>query len=234
MNYMAAVTDYFKNPKWVTNTLLAAVCCLIPIIGGMVVAGWLITGFWGRKDEAAETFPDFDFGKFMVWLQRGLWPVLVALATIGGVMFVTAILGAILGFIGDYGKILGFLTMIMGLGVNLIVMVALIFVVKPLILKGMFEQDFAKAFDFEFVKTFVTLVWMEMLIASLFLAAVSFALTIAGLLALCIGVLLTPPITGYVAMHLDKQLYKLYLTRGGPPVAMSPKLTDDAPATLPA
>src|SRR4029079_9075263 len=71
--------DFTKSPKWMTNLLLAAVCCIIPIVGPMVVLGWLITGFWSRQDESPVTFPDFDFGKFGVWLQRGLWPFLVAI-----------------------------------------------------------------------------------------------------------------------------------------------------------
>jgi hypothetical protein len=232
MNYPAAITDYMKSPKWVMNTLLAAVCCLIPIVGGIVVAGWLITGFWGRKDEAPETFPDFDFGKFGTWLQRGLWPVVVAIASIGAVMLVLTIFNGILGFIGSQAKFLSFVTFLVSTGASLAVMVGVIFAVKPLVLKAIFEQDFVKAFDIAFVKKFVSLVWIEMLIATLFLMAVSIALSIAGMIALCVGIFLTPPITGFVAMHLDKQLYNLYLTRGGPPLAMSPLLSD-APAPLP-
>ena len=60
------------------NLLLGGVCGLIPIIGPMVVFGWLITGFWARQDENFETFPDFDFSHFGKYLERGLWPILVA------------------------------------------------------------------------------------------------------------------------------------------------------------
>ncbi|HKP03342.1 MAG TPA: hypothetical protein VJU77_08245 [Chthoniobacterales bacterium] len=38
------------------NTLLAGVCVFIPLIGQIVIKGWLITGFWGRDDQRAESF----------------------------------------------------------------------------------------------------------------------------------------------------------------------------------
>ena len=96
MKYMESITDFTKSPKWMTNLLLAAVCCIIPFVGPMVVLGWLITGFWSRKDESPETFPDFDFGKFVVWLQRGLWPFLVAIVASIAVyiLFLIPIVGA--------------------------------------------------------------------------------------------------------------------------------------------
>ena len=78
MNYAASVSDFFKSPKWMMNLLLGGVCVLIPIVGPMVVLGWLITGFWARQDENFETFPDFDFSHFGKYLERGLWPFLVA------------------------------------------------------------------------------------------------------------------------------------------------------------
>ena len=81
MNYTASVSDYFKSPKWMMNTLLAGVCVFIPLVGQMVVKGWLITGFWGRDDERPETFPDFDFNNFGKYLERGLWPFLVTLVS---------------------------------------------------------------------------------------------------------------------------------------------------------
>jgi hypothetical protein len=71
MNYTASVSDYFKSPKWMMNTLLAGVCVFIPIVGQIVVKGWLLTGFWGRDDERPEGFPDFDFNKFGQYLERG-------------------------------------------------------------------------------------------------------------------------------------------------------------------
>jgi hypothetical protein len=38
-----------------------------------------------------------------------------------------------------------------------------------------------------------------------------------------------PPILYFANVHLDKQLYNLYISRGGPPVMLSPKLQDAPP-----
>src|ERR1041384_701612 len=81
MNYTASISDYFKSPKWMMNTLLAGICVFIPLVGQIVIKGWLITGFWGRDENRPETFPDFDFNNFGKYLERGLWPFLVSLAS---------------------------------------------------------------------------------------------------------------------------------------------------------
>jgi hypothetical protein len=223
MKYMESITDFTKSPKWMTNLLLAAVCCIIPFVGPMVVLGWLITGFWSRKDESPETFPDFDFGKFVVWLQRGLWPFLVAIvASIAvyilfliPIVVVSLVVGGGSNHDGGLFAALGGLVL---MGLELVMFLAMIFVMKPLMLKATLEQDFVKAFDFAFVKRFATLVWKEMLIAAIFLFAAGMVLAFAGMIALCVGIFLVPPIIYYANAHIDKQLYKLYLSRGGPPI----------------
>jgi hypothetical protein len=48
-----------------------------------------------------------------------------------------------------------------------------------------------------------------------------------------IGVFFTAPITIYSWHHLQKQLYQLYLSRGGVPVPLSPKLQDMPPPLPP-
>ena len=51
--------------------------------------------------------------------------------------------------------------------------------------------------------------------------------TVAGV-ALCIGVYFALVIIYFCWMHLHKQLYALYLSRGGEPIPVSPKLRDSA------
>jgi hypothetical protein len=234
MKYMESITDFMKSPKWMMNLLLAAICCFIPFVGPMVVLGWLITGFWCRKDESPATFPDFDFGNFVAWLQRGLWPFLVAIVASIAVYLVffipivvlTLVVGGGSNHDGGLFAALGGLVL---MGLELVMFLAMIFVLKPLMLKATLEQDFVKAFDFAFVKQFATLVWKEILISAIFLFAAGMVLSFAGLIALCVGVVLVPPILYYANSHIDKQLYKLYLSRGGSPITLSPKLQDAPP-----
>lgn len=241
MNYPASVSDFFKSPKWMMNMLLAGVCVFIPFIGQIVVKGWLITGFWGRDEERPETFPDFDFGNFGKYLERGLWPFLVTLVSslVLGMVFavfmvpfamITSLLGG--GSHGhENGCIGAFIAMFMFV-FYIVMLVAILFVLTPLVLRASITQDFGQSFNFPFVKRFVSLVWKEILISSLFQIVVSMVLVCLGAIVLCVGMYFALVPAYFCWMHLQKQLYRLYLSRGGEAVPPSPKLRDlAAPAT---
>jgi len=240
MNYLDSIADFFKSPKWMTNLLLAGVCAFIPIVGPMVVYGWLITGFWSRPRSRPETFPPFDFAHFGKWLERGLWPMLIALVTGMGISLVFMIpMGVLMAlggaFAGTGGRIrpetvrfLGSAGLIAMIALQAVVMVLMILILKPLMLRASLTQDFVQAFNLRFLRRFVALTWVELLLSSLFAALASWLLMLVGLLAFCVGVVLVPGITYFMMNHLDRQLYHLYLSRGGEPVPISPKLNEVA------
>ncbi len=231
MNYMAAFTDFFQSPKWVTNLIFAAICCMVPVVGWMVVLGWLITGFWGREDESPGTFPDFDFGKLSIYLQRGLWPMLVVIIASVVVNIGVQVPSLIVrGVFGNHG-VLGMLASLVSMGLSLVGSCAMIFVMRPLVLKATLEQDFAKSFDIEFVKKYVPLVWIEVLVSAIVLAVAAMVLGLAGMLAVCVGIFAVIAVLLHASVHIDKQLYKLYLSRGGAPLSLSPTLTDTPPTS---
>jgi hypothetical protein len=236
MNYPASVTDFFKPPKWMTNLLLAGVCGIIPVIGPMVVKGWLITGFWGRDDERPETFPEFEFDKFGKYLERGLWPFLVTFATGIALTLVVCVVVVpvvmVAGFLtgGRDSGCIGFIVFIFVAIFYLLVAVAMAFVVTPLMLRACLIQDFVQSFDFPFVKRFVSLMWKEIVISSLFLVVASFVISFVGMLAFCIGLWFASVVIYFCWLHIEKQLYALYLSRGGQPIPVSPKLRDSTPA----
>jgi hypothetical protein len=238
MNYTASVSDYFKSPKWMMNTLLAGLCVFIPFVGPIVIKGWLITGFWGREDERCETFPDFDFNNFGKYLERGLWPFLVTLVSglvlgvvlsvfiVPIVMLITLLIPTDNGTAGGCAAALLFTVMM----VFYVVMVAaLMLVLTPLTLRASMTQDFGESFNFAFVKKFIALTWKEIILSSLFLMAASVILVCVGVLALCIGMYFATVPVYFCWIHLHKQLYALYLSRGGEPIPLSPKLRDYPP-----
>jgi len=242
MNYTASVSDYFRIPKWMMNTLLAGVCVLIPVIGQIVVKGWMITGFWGRDDERPETFPDFDFNNFGKYLERGVWPFLVSL--VSGIVISMALCVFIVPIVmlitmmmpNDHSSAsgcLGFLLFVVLMAFYLAVAVIVMVVITPLTLRAAITQEFAGAFNFPFIKRFIALTWKETILASLFLVAASLALMAVGALILCIGMYFATVPVYFCWVHLHKQLYALYLDRGGEPIPLSPKLRDEiAPATI--
>ena len=238
MNYTASVSDYFKSPKWMMNTLLAGLCVFIPFIGPIVIKGWLITGFWGREDEHCETFPDFDFSNFGKYLERGLWPFLVTLVSGFGlgmvlalfivpvVMFTTLLFPTDNDAAGGCAAAFLFVFMVF---FYVVVVLAMMLVLTPLTLRASITQDFAQSFNFAFVKRFITLMWKEIILSSLFLIAASIILCSIGLLVFCIGMYFATVPVYFCWVHLHKQLYALYLSRGGEPIPLSPKLRDYPP-----
>jgi hypothetical protein len=88
------------------------------------------------------------------------------------------------------------------------------------------------AFDLAFVRDFLSRVWMEMLVTMLFLAGLGLCLMIITVVTCYIGLFFAAPVLMFSWHHLQKQLYQLYLARGGAPVLPSPKL-NDLPPPLP-
>ena len=243
MNYTASVSDYFKSPKWMMNTLLAGVCVFIPFVGPIVIKGWLITGFWGRQDDRCETFPDFDFNNFGKYLERGLWPFLVQL--VSGLVLAVVLCVFIVPVVmiltlmaphdssGAQGSCFGIILFVVIMAFYVTAIVALMIVLTPLTLRASMIQEFGPSFNMTFVKRFIALTWKETIIASLFLMVASIVLVAAGALLLCVGMYFATVPVYFCWVHLHKQLYQLYLSRGGEPVPLSPKLRDElAPAAL--
>ena len=244
MDYAASVSDFFKSPKWMMNLLLGGVCVLIPIVGPIVVFGWLITGFWARQDQRFETFPDFDFSHFGKYLERGLWPFLVAFV-VGVVVSIVLIPlvwllmipvmlagGVSSGGDANLGGCLAVMITILMMLVWAVAIVVMMLVLVPLKIRASLTQDFAKSFDMAFVKRFLTLTWKEIVVSSLFILVASVVLSLLGMLLFCVGMYFAMVLIYFSWTHLNKQLYQLYLSRGGEPIPLSPKLTE-APLAMP-
>lgn len=238
MNYIESITDFFKSPKWMMNLLFGGICVLIPVVGPLVLMGWLITGFWARREENMETFPDFDFSNFSKYLERGLWPFLVLLAASFGLgmlfLVLVGIPSILMGVIaGDNGSgILGFVFGMLILCIEVVLMVGIHLVITPLLIRASILQDFMPSFDLAFIKKFISLTWLETLLSGLFMAIAGFVLGVIGLIALCVGIYFAMALVYFGWAHLGKQLYKLYLSRGGEEILLSPKLTDAAPPSV--
>ncbi len=244
MNYTDSVSDFFKSPKWMMNLLLGGVCVLIPIVGPIVVLGWLITGFWARQDERFETFPDFDFSHFGKYLERGLWPFLVAfVASMAASIVMVPLIWVLMipmmlvgglssGHEANAAGCVGVLALILMMLVYAVMIVGLMMVLVPLKIRASLTQDFAKSFDFGFVKRFLALTWKEMVVSSLFVMVAGSLLVCLGAFVFCIGMYFATVVVYFSWTHLHKQLYALYLSRGGEPIPLSPKLID-APLAMP-
>jgi hypothetical protein len=238
MKFAESITDFFKSPKWVTNLIFAGLCALvssiIPLVGFIVLAGWLVTGFYMRQnDEDFVTFPDFDFNQLGKYLERGLWPVLTTAAVGIGVglvlwvvlfipiMILSALLSDSNGVVGGFfALIISLLSLVIYFGIYAV----LSLIMMPLSIRASLVQDFVQAFDINFIKKFALMMWKEILMASLFVLVAGAVMSFIGFFAFCVGIFAAQALMYFAWTHLSKQVYKLYLSRGGEPVPVSPKL----------
>lgn len=239
MNYTNSVFDFFKSPKWFINMLLGTVCLFIPVVGPMVLSGWLIQGFFGaRKESDAAGFPEFDFNLFGKHLERGAWPFLVNLVVS---LVMTVILYAVIGVlmilvamvtagIGEANSDAAGVVVIISMGAisiaSILIAIPMQLVMRTMQLRAAITQDFAAAFQFGFIKRFIALTWKEQILATFFLMFAGLALMLAGAVVVCVGMYLAMPVIFFAMWHLDHQLYELYLQRGGEPIPVSPKLSN--------
>jgi len=245
MNYGASLSDFFKSPKWGTNLLLGGVCMLIPVVGPLALMGWHAGALYGRKEKDDFIgYPEFNFSNLGTYIERGVWPFLVQmvvsmvmvpvmwLVMAVPVFSMVALMAATQGEGGQaaeppplivIGMALVMAVTIFG-GIGIMVLIS-----KPMMLRATIEQGFGPAFNFGFIWRFLVLTWKEQLVALLFLIMVSIMLAVAGMIAFCVGIYFVAALITFMNYHLDRQLYELYLERGGEPVPVSPKLMDTPP-----
>lgn len=241
MRYLDSLKDFFKSPRWTMNLLYAGVCTLIPVVGPIVLHGWLVGGFWGRTDSDPATFPEFDFNRFTKYLKRGLWPFLVAfvfsmvfVAVIMALEVVVMVAVSVAGS-ASHGRghhasdVLAILLILVACVFYLALIIFLNIALKPFLLRAELAQDFGAAFDFRFAMRFIKLTWIECVVSTFFVMAAGIVLMTAGMLVFCIGMYFVTGPLYFMMSHLNKQVYLLYLARGGEPVALSPALRDDPP-----
>ncbi len=100
MRYWAAYKFVWTSRNGWMNLLLASVCILIPVVGALVLIGYVRDVMLARLDTLDDDslgYPDFDFNLFVEYLKRGLWPFLVSLVAslvVMAVFFVLALRGS--------------------------------------------------------------------------------------------------------------------------------------------
>jgi hypothetical protein len=238
MNYQASVSDFFQSPKWKNNMLLGAVSMFIPIVGQMVLNGWHITCLWAQRNENDPAkMPAFDFQFFGKYLERGLWPFVVSMVAaliflpiIGVTILLIFVMAGMFGLRNGQLNHSEFVFIMLGIfGLQILSSVLYNVLITPLIISASITQDFKTAFNFKFIKKFITLVWKEMLVSMLFMLGLGLCSFVVAIITCFIGIYFATPIIIYSWHHLQKQLYQLYLSRGGDALAISPKLFDGPP-----
>jgi hypothetical protein len=228
LDYLRTIKFIFENPNWLLNVLWSFLCQLvaqvIPILPQMVSTGYQFEVLDGLLASRGARYPDFNINRLGDYLIRGVWPILAALivALIWTPIFIVVLavmIGCIaaLGAAGgeEAGTVLAMFGVFGAIVFTVLLVAALLVVVTPLMLRAGMTQDFVAAFDFGWISDFLKKMWLEVLLATLFIivAAVAVTMVTCGLGALIVG-----PLLPFVSTHFWFQIYSLYLSRGGSPV----------------
>ena len=228
MRYFDAYRFAFESPKWGIQLLIATVCQFVPIVGPMVLLGYLYSVVEAKHRHGANQFPDFNFDRLGAYLSRGAWTFLAQLVSTlpAFILFIPVFIAifvstAVVGQSGSRNPP-GFVIplVIVGFLVFAIVMFAVQFLSIPIVLKAGLSQDFAAAFSLQYIRDFLSRVWKEQILAMLFLMVTAPFVALAGLLLLIVGIYPAATVIGFAQVHLHYQLYELYLQRGGTPIPL--------------
>lgn len=239
MNYFGAFDMIHRNPDWFVNLLLMFVCAIIPVVGSIVISGYMYETVEILHRTGGVYYPRFDFNRFVEYLLRGVGPFLIGLI-LGTLLSVVALVGyfAIVvsavaagaagngnGEVAGVGAAIGMLFFFAFFFTALLVVN---FVQLPLALRGGLSSDIGQAFNFGWAMDFMKKTWLEMLLVFLFQFAVSMVAMVFIAVTCYLGMLIAIGYMILISAWLQFQLYRVYLSRGGEPIPFKP-----APLPLP-
>ncbi len=200
------------------NLLCGSVCLLIPIIGQIVLIGYLGEVVEILHRRGSDHRPEFDFNRLVEYMIRGVWVFLVTLVI--SLIFMPVIL-VVIGIpllaipifeLEEAGVLLAILVAVAG---GMVVSLLLNVVLIPFYLRAALLQEFAGAFALGFIIDFAKRTWFELMLVTLFIVVTAIPLALVGYALCFVGVYPAMVLLMIAQWHLMYQLYELYLQRGG-------------------
>lgn len=229
MRYWAAYKFLWTSPNGWMNLLLASVCVLIPIVGALVLIGYIRDVMLVRLDTLDDEsigYPDFNFSLFGEYLQRGLWPFLVSL--VAGLVFVplffvpACVMFFAVAAMGNGNVSLGIFAVVFLAMLTFAMAILLNVLMVPLVLRAAILEEFGPSFSWSWIKDFARLMWREILLSVLFQIVTSIPLVLIGEAMCFIGIYPAIALLTIAQWHLHFQVYRIYLSRGGAYVPPKP------------
>ncbi|MCC7535115.1 MAG: DUF4013 domain-containing protein [Deltaproteobacteria bacterium] len=233
---------YFRDdPEWKGKVLMASLALLsamfIPVLGQLIIGGWLAITF--RRIVAGDdrTLPPIGFDNIGELLSAGFKPFLVQtiwmipLAIFGIVAYFVAVFGAIMGGAASSAAHrageAGSQAASAGFGIGAMVCIGvfyLVFLVLSFVL-GIFAysavtrvevaDDMKPGMQFKEVMAFAKISWGTILKVQLLTALINYFIVMIGMLLFCVGMFPASVITMLAGAHLRAQVYKQHLEKGG-------------------
>ncbi|MEE8409812.1 MAG: DUF4013 domain-containing protein [Myxococcota bacterium] len=233
MQHMESISSYFRHPKWGMQLLLGSVCMLIPLVGMIAMLGYTIEVFVAQHRGAGDHYAEFDFNRFGPYLGLGIWPILAGLIVmlcalpLGALVFAPLAAIPVMELENELIAIPIAATGVLYIGVVFLVT----FISLPINIRGALTQHVGTAFSRTWIVDFIKRVWGPMIVMHLFLFAISIPMMMVGYLTCGFGFYPVTVVLLYSTWHLYRQLYEIYLERGGTPIEIDAKLLPkEAPA----
>ena len=234
MRYLRSVSWVFEQKDWPITLLCLAVASLVPLAGPVAVNGYqaAVAVELGRASGREQVGP-FDLNALVSYLMTGLRLFLVGLAAsvaliplvfagIAGLGLVTALVSATAAHPGaNPGPLLAVVLVAGGL-LLATVMVGVTSLVAPLWLRAAHLEEIAAAYDFAFCRDFWRRVGWASVACHFGMAGIAIVLFALGILCCFVGIFPAMALVFLAQAHLYAQLYRLYLERGGTPIAAAP------------
>ena len=229
MKLMRSVKFSFENPRWWFASLMVMLASYVPILGHIVLMGYLSKILGKFVKTKNDSYEDFDFNKLGEYFKCGVYPfctqmifslcfmmvlfLLIAVFVVIGLLVAASVEGtmnddsvAILVFSGV--GVLFISTMFFSFLMNIIII--------PATIAAALTQGFKYSFSLTFIKGFVKRTWKEFLLVICFYVLIY--LIIFPIMIIPGAVLLMYVILGPLMLmqwHIKWQLYKVYLEKGG-------------------
>jgi hypothetical protein len=228
IEYLAAFRAVWERPDWLPPVLIGGLVVLIPIIGQIVVFGYMYELVEVLHRRPGSPYPLFDINRFTPYLTRGVWPFLVSfvMQTVVGpiVQIFVQVPMFILFAAADQNKAMAVVIGVIVIPFVILFLTALVvgfmLLSTPLMLRGGLAQDPGKMFDLTWMKDFWRRMWKEILLIDLFAMLATIVMMMVGLLLCCIGAFFANMYVTIAYGLLTLQLYELYLSRGGEPIPL--------------
>jgi hypothetical protein len=221
---IASAFLYFatKPRTGLTNLLMGVVCTLIPAVGGILLLGYRAEVADDLvRDPARKDYPDFQFERFLQYLQRGVWPFLTQLLLVVFVVIPLALVSLGLGYLVHEALVesipIAALAGILVWGTGLVCVQVILW---PMEYHAQVTKSFSPLAELRFALGFLKRIGFSTVTTIVLFNFLTVLLNLAGLLCLFIGVYPAAVIQSMAEQHLIIQLYSLYLDEGGSPIIM--------------
>jgi hypothetical protein len=236
IQYLDSLSYIFSHPDWLKNFLIFTVFLLIPVFNTVLYFGYLYEIAEHRHRRLAGPYPLFEIRKFAAYMTRGIWCFFlmgilqIILLPIVQVLWNGTFFGSMAAMqSGDWGVVIVSIVVPLVIITFAAFLLALQVLMTPFLIRGGLSQNFGLMADFRWVVHYLCAMWVETTLVSLFLLFASVAFSLLGCLLFCVGLFAVGPLMAMAHAHLHRQLYELFLARGGQPIPLRPLAADVPP-----